>query len=280
MATQVKEEITLHKGNGRSVLKEAAAVVDRVERKEQGLVYAVTADDLGATQILGAVADVPQDLLEGYQSWLEDHKPNVVYQAEQYARRILDEQRKKTGEIAPQIGEMTVASYRAFDVYSYSPLELLSGPMMTASAPNKILRGTNFGTPNVTWAAYQAVVWTNPVPSIPFGFAVPPTIQLGGHTMRIGFDVMNVTAVSAGPGFAFNIALPPVVPPLLFVSAFFMVPNVTTPQLYELNVTADIVESPRPYSAFATWHGDIDEDLFTAPEWQHDAPNRFMIYPF
>ncbi len=280
MSTQVKEEVTLRKGNGKAALREAAAVVDRAVEKQKGLVYAVTADELGATQIVGQAADVPQELLEGYNNWLADHLPTIVEQGERYAQNLLASQRKKSREIATATGDIVVGPYRAFDVYSLSPLELVSLPLMPANAPHKVLRGTNFGTPNVTWAAYQAIVWTNPVTSIPHGFAVPPTIQLGGHTLRIGFDVMNVTSVAPGPGYAFNIPLPAVVPPIIIISVFFMVPNVTTPQLCELNVTADIVESPRPYSAFATWHEDIESDLFAGPQWQHDTPNRFMIYPF
>jgi hypothetical protein len=51
-----------------------------------------------------------------------------------------------------------------------------------------------------------------------------------------------------------------------------------------VNVTADIIESPQPYSAFATFHDDVDTEISifgnVGPERQHDAPNRYMIYPF
>ncbi|MCP4422706.1 MAG: hypothetical protein GY805_39360 [Chloroflexi bacterium] len=41
---------------------------------------------------------------------------------------------------------------------------------------------------------------------------------------------------------------------------FFITPNVATSELFELNVTADILESPQPYTAFATWRANIDNE--------------------
>lgn len=291
MAVKAKEEVTMHRGNGGQAMREAEAVVDRAMARK-GLVYAATAEELGATQTQGPEVDVPEDLMEGFEIWLDDYQASVVSQAERYVHRLAEEQRRaRRGDIEEKIGEITIqptlgcpAGYNAFDVLSFSPIELLSTPLMPASSPDKILRGTNLGTPNVTIAAYLAIVWTNPLASVPCGFAVPPTIQLGGHTLRIGFDVMNVTTVAAGPSFAFNIPLPAVVPPLLFIPVFFVAPTVATPQLFELNVTADIVESPRPYSAFATHHADIDNEISifgnVPPELQHDELNRYLVYPF
>jgi hypothetical protein len=228
---------------------------------------------------------------ESLDLWLDSYKANLVGQAERYAQRLRDEQRKSNSEVALAIGEITQepnaicpTGYNAFDVLSFSPLELFSGPLMPASDPDKILRGTNLGTPNVSVAAHLAVVFINPVPSTPCGFTVPPTIQLGGRRLRVGFDVMNVTTVNPGLGAAFVLNLPSPAPALILVPFIFLVPGVATPELYEVNVTADIIESPQPYSAFATFHDDVDTEISifgnVGPERQHDAPNRYMIYPF
>jgi hypothetical protein len=95
---------------------------------------------------------------------------------------------------------------------------------------------------------------------------------------------MNVTNVAPGLSVALNLTLPAPAPSLILVPFLFTVPGVATAEINELNVTADIVESPQPYSAFATFHDDIDDEISifgnVPAERQHDAPNRYMIYPF
>ena len=295
MAIQTKssKEITLSKSNGHPAAAEGPSTVNgqAIAQPLTGLVQAMTADELGAELVKGKMADVTEDHKESLNLWLDNYKADVVRQAESYVQRLRNEQRKRSSEVALAIGEITEepsaicpAGYNAFDVLSFSPLELFSGLLMPASNPDKILRGTNFGTPNVTIAAHLAVVFINPVPSTPCGFTVPPTIQLGGRTLRVGFDVMNVTTVAPGLSAAFVLALPAPAPALIFVPFIFLVPGVATPEIFELNVTADIIESPQPYSAFATFHDDVDTEISifgnVPPERQHDAPNRYMIYPF
>lgn len=291
MQTKAQEEVTISKGNGRHAAVAPQAGGQHVERRATGLMKVVTADELGAQLVKGNKADIGDEYKESFNLWLEEYEPRLVRQAEAYAQRIMRGQRKMQSEVAEAIGDIITdptptcpAGYTAFDVLSFSPLELFSGPLMPASSPDKVLRGTNFGTPNVSVAAHLAVIFINPVPSTPCGFTVPPTIQLGGKTLRVGFDVMNVTTVTPGLSAAFNLTLPAPAPSLLVVPFFFLVPNVVSPEIYELNVTADIVESPQPYSAFATYHNDVDNEISifgnVPPEQQHDAPNRYMIYPF
>jgi hypothetical protein len=295
MAIQTKssKEVTITKSNGHAAVAEGLAATNghAMAQPATGLIQAVTADELGAELVKGKMADGVGGYKESLDLWLDSYKANLVGQAERYAQRLRDEQRKSNSEVALAIGEITQepnaicpTGYNAFDVLSFSPLELFSGPLMPASDPDKILRGTNLGTPNVSVAAHLAVVFINPVPSTPCGFTVPPTIQLGGRTLRVGFDVMNVTTVNPGLSAAFVFTLPAAAPSLIFVPFIFLVPGVATPEIYEVNVTADIIESPQPYSAFATFHDDVDTEISifgnVGPERQHDAPNRYMIYPF
>jgi hypothetical protein len=236
--TKSRKEITLSKGNGHAAAAEGLSTGNgqAIAQPLTGLVRAVMADELGADLVKGKLADVTEGHKESLNLWLDGYKADVVRQVESYAQRLLNEQRKRSSEVALAIGEpieppsaICPAGYTAFDVLSFSPLELFSGPLMPASNPDKILRGTNFGTPNVTIAAHLAVVFINPVPSIPCGFAVPPTIQLGGRTLRVGFDVMNVTTVAPGLSAAFVLPLPGPAPALIFVPFFFLVPGVVSP---------------------------------------------------
>lgn len=291
-ATRTIEEVSIPKANGRSHTKTTSDSNGHAAPKSaQRLVKAATASELGAQLVKGNMADLNEGQREGYDLWLENYQAKMVAAAESYVGQLVKDQQPQAAQVGELIGEITEprsaicpTGYNAFDVLSFSPLEIFSGPLMPASNPDKILRATNFGTPNLTIAAHLAVVFINPVPSTPCGFTVPPTIQLGGRTLRVGFDVMNVTNVSAGLSAAFNLTLPSPAPALIFVPFFFVVPNVANAEIFELNVTADIIESPQPYSAFATFHNDRDDEISlfgnVGPERQHDAPNRYMIYPF
>ncbi|NKQ37255.1 MAG: hypothetical protein HF973_16770 [Chloroflexi bacterium] len=285
MVTQVKEEVTMYKGNGGQVVSEAADVVEKAMQRKSTLIHVAKAVELSAIKTQGPQVDVPEAQMEGFNAWLDEYTLVLANQAERYVQRQTEAQMQERQTIKPAIGEPTVGPYVAWDVLSLSPIELLSFPL-PANAPNKILRGTNGA--NVTIAVFLAILWTNPVVDVANGFAVPPTIQLGGRTARVSFDQLNLTTATAGPNFTFNIPLPAPVPPLIVIPAFFITPTVTSPELFELNVTADIIESPQPYSAFATWHSDIDNEPSwfgnfpppTGPQLQHDTQNRYMVYPF
>ena len=290
MAVQAKEkeEVTMRRGGNGGAMKEAAAVVERaMERPAVRGIEVVTAAELDAELTRGQKVDVPEDQMAEFNSWLDDYKAVLADQAETYVQRQAETKLKARRGIKPALGEPTVGPYVAWDVISLSPIELLSAPL-PANAPSRILRGTNLATPTATICVFLAILWTNPTVDVPNGFAVPANIQLGGRTARVSFDQLNLTTATAGPNFTFNISLPAPVPPLIVIPAFTVTPNVSTPQLFELNVTADIIESPQPYSAFATWHANLDNEPSwfgtfppaTPPQMLHDVQNRYMCYPF
>ena len=122
------------------------------------------------------------------------------------------------------------------------------------------------------------------MPSVPDGFAVPPTVQLGGRSWRLSVDLANITdgtrttLVQTG-------TYGPQAPALDF--AVFSLPTpVPGPDaaVYEANVTFDITDPAQPYAAFATSFFDVDDDpgfLFVppaAPGWRHELPNRYLVY--
>jgi hypothetical protein len=154
MAIQTKssKEVTITKSNGHAAVAEGLAATNghAMAQPATGLIQAVTADELGAELVKGKMADGVDGYKESLDLWLDSYKANLVGQAERYAQRLRDEQRKSNSAVALAIGEITQepnaicpTGYNAFDVLSFSPLELISGPLMPASDPDKILRGTN-----------------------------------------------------------------------------------------------------------------------------------------
>jgi len=179
-----------------------------------------------------------------------------------------------TDELVPRIGEPTVGQYVAFDVAATSPIQLTGLPPYQ---PGKVIAA---GEP----AYIVAFLFVNPVASIPDGFAVPPTVQLGGRRWRATLDLLDLTTLNRTKQIRTDI-YPAAAPPVDFV--IYQVP---TPDpgpdaaVYEANVTLDIVDPGQPYAAFATNFFDVDEDpgeLFvpsSPPGWRHELPNRYLVY--
>ena len=182
-------------------------------------------------------------------------------------------ERRQRG-IAPHIGEPTVGQYVAFDVAALSPIQITGLPPYQ---PSKVIAAGE--------AAYLVVyMWVNPMASIPDGFAVPPTVQLGEqavaglagpdehhrpdpHHTGADRDLRPCRAVAVGRR----------------VHAAHPDPGPDA-AVYEANVTLDIVNPAQPYAAFATNFFDVDTDpgfLFvppTPPGWRHELPNRYLVY--
>lgn len=207
-------------------------------------------------------------------------------QAQQFARDYADRIRQSStarlsqlsshqnGSAQPHIGEPTVGTYVAFDVAATSPFQFTGLPPYQ---PSKVIAaGEN--------AYLFAWGWVNPVANITSGFAVPPTVQLGGRHWRITLDLLNITTGA-------RITIPqtgqfdPIATSVTPVTFLLPTPDPgADPSVYEANVTFDIVDPAQPYAAFATSFFDYDGDpgdLFTptvAPGWRHDQPNRYLVY--
>jgi hypothetical protein len=178
------------------------------------------------------------------------------------------------GQMRPAIGEPTVGPYVAFDVASTSPIQFTGLPPYQ---PSKVIAAGE--------AAFLiAFMWINPVPDPLHGFAVPPTVQLGGRGWRLTLDLADITTLTSAKLAQTGTYGAPA-PSLSF--AIFSLP---TPDpgadaaVYEANVTFDITDPGQPYAAFSTNFFDVDDDpgfLFVPPavsQWRHELPNRYLVY--
>lgn len=237
-------------------------------------VVIMTAEELGAT-IEGPVATPTPEAQAAAARWTENYKAELLQKTEA-ALSALDEQ-------AAGLGTVRIGTYVSYDVVSISPLQFIGNPPYL---PHKIVAGGNL-------MVLQALQWINPRVSIPEGFGVPATTQLGGRHLRVRFDQLNLTTGVAGPNFNIDIpVLPAPAPTFILFSLFMVAPPVAQPQLIEVNVTSDIVGMAQPYAAFATWHRDRDAELpwlapapanfppnVAAQQWLHGVPMRYMVYP-
>ena len=205
--------------------------------------------------------------------------------ANDYAARLTEGTMRKLAEVAghangsngirPAIGEPTVGPYVAFDVVATSPIQFGGPPPYQ---PSKIIAA---GEP----AFIVAFMFVNNLVDTGHGFAVPPSVQLGGRTWRMTLDQGNLTTGGVLPHLVVTGtfgATAGLVTPVVFSLA---TPNPgPDPALIEANVTVDIVDPGQPYAAFATNFLDVDNDPGflgvppAAPGFRHELPNRYLIY--
>jgi hypothetical protein len=239
---------------------------------------AVTAEELGAVVDGPTIAPGAQEL-SAAQRWTNSYKTALLTSGDAYVQKKADED--LAGPTAG-IGTITHGTYVSYDIVALSPIQLAGGPPF---GPHKLVAS---GRPMLL----QAVQWINPRVDIANGFIVPATTQLSGRHLRVRFNLLNLTTGIAGPNFNIDIpALSAPAPAFILFSLFMNAPAVTQAELYEVNVTSDIVGMAQPYAAFATWHHDNDPDRpwfapappnFPPPvpaQWLHGIPMRFMVYP-
>ncbi len=247
----------------------------------------VTAEELGIELQPGL--EIPEDVKKSYETWLGDFKSRLTDYLDIYVERQTTLQQKARRqsmglEAVPEIGAPTFpppfapvppfcAFYNPFDIFTLSPIHFGGLPPFQ---PGKIV-------PAGALTLILAVLWTNPVPAIPCGWGVPPTITLGGQPVRVRLEQVNLTTVTPGAArtFAFN---HPGTSIIILPWLFFAPVPAANPNLMEVNVTVDVTAAASPFAAFGTWYGDIDLDppfLITpgAPrELQHDVPMRYMVF--
>jgi hypothetical protein len=238
----------------------------------------VTAEELGAV-IDGPVVTPSPQMLTAAQRWTDSYKAALLASGEKY---VEEKAREDLEGPTAGIGAITHGTYVSYDIVALSPIQLAGGPPF---GPHKLVAG---GRPMML----QAVQWINPRVDIANGFIVPATTQLSGRHLRVRFNQLNLTTGIAGPSFNVDVpALSAPAPTFIVFSLFMNAPNVTQAELYEVNITSDIVGMAQPYAAFATWHHDRDEDRpwfapappnFPPPvpaQWLHGIPMRYMVFP-
>ena len=244
--------------------REGAAAAE--PRAKSGEVTALTAEEL-ELRMEGPKVDVPPEVEERAQAWIEDYKAKLTAQTERYIERLAMEQ------AAPAIGEPEHLGYVYWDLISISPVQFIGLPPYQ---PSKIIASGEV-------ALFQAVLFINPATNI-FN-PISATTILGGRSVRVRFEQINLTDVADGPDVTFAGTFPSPAPVLTFLPVLAVAPDPgLNPRLIEQNVTADITDLAQPFAAFATHHFDIDsEPGFLGippqpPELQHDIPLRYLVY--
>jgi hypothetical protein len=229
--------------------------------------------DVPDTETMPAPADADLDKAT---QWANDYLGKLTARTNERLAQIArpNGSASTNGQFKPAIGEPTVGPYVAFDVASTSPIQFTGLPPYQ---PSKVIAAGEA-------AFLVAFMWINPVPDPGNGFAVPPTVQLGGRAWRLTLDLADITAMTStkmAKAGAYGAPAP-------FLS--FAIFSLPTPDpgadaaVYEANVTFDITDPGQPYAAFATNFFDVDDDpgfLFVPPaasQWRHELPNRYLVY--
>jgi hypothetical protein len=229
-------------------------------------VVSVTAQSLGVEPQV----EVPA----GAEEWRQSAERALMEKVEAYASRM--DARHRSGEDKAALGEPTVGTYVALDVLAYSPIQQITFPPYE---PSRIIAA---GEDAIIWA----LVFINPTVDVAQGFAIPATVQLGGRQMRVRLEQVNLSDLTNGPDQTFAFTLPAPAPSLIWLPFQFTAtdPGVN-PDLFEANVTVDIVDPVQPYAAFATHHVSVDADpgfldIPPQPGWQllHNIPMRYLVY--
>ena len=184
-----------------------------------------------------AAPAAPDQTMDAAKQWAQDYMAKLTEATNKRLAEIASSSNGSNGGIAPRIGEPTVGQYVAFDVAATSPIQPIALPPYQ---PSKVIAA---GEP----AYLIAYMFVNPMASIPNGFAVPPTVQLGGRGWRVSLDLMNLTDLTHTTLVQTG-TYGPVAPSLSFAVFTLPTPNPgPDAAVYEANVTLDIVDPAQPY---------------------------------
>jgi hypothetical protein len=256
--TTNEKEMVVRAGRSAAAAAEAPARPSMVETS--------TVDELDV-RMEGPKVDVPGEIEERAQAWMDDYRAKLTAQTENY----LEELRRL--QATPTIGEPEHLGYVYWDLLTISPIQFTALPPYQ---PSKIIASNEP-------VLFLAVLFINPATNI-FN-PISATTILGGRNFRVRFEQVNLTDVTNGPDFTFTGTFPSPAPSLVFFPVFIVAPDPgPNSRLIEQNVTADITDLAQPFAAFATNHQDIDsEPGFLGvppqpPQLQHDIPLRYLVY--
>lgn len=227
-----------------------------------------------ATTPEGKQVAVPSDILAKAQDVIDSYTASLTERANDYIERA--SQAALARRRGQGIGAVTVGPYVGFDLIVFSPIQFIATPPYL---PHKVVAGGEL-------TLLLAYMWTNPVVSIPDGFAVSSSVQLGSHPYRVRFEQVDLTNVVNGPDHTITNTFGAPAAMLTALPWFFIAPNPgVNPRLMEVNVTADITFPVKPWAAFATNHFDVDEDPAflgipgASAGWRNGQPLRYLVYP-
>jgi hypothetical protein len=223
-------------------------------------------------------AAAPQDELEEQANeLLANFTARLTTSAEQYVEQLSRARSAPATATDGQVrlGEPTVNDYVAFDIAALSPIQFSGFPPYQ---PSKIIAAGED-------AFLFVFMFTNPLVSIPDGFAIPASVQLSGRNWRIRLEQVNLSQVQNGPDGTRTGTFGP--PAAIITSRFFRLPTPDpgpNPRIMEALITADIDNPALPFAAFASNIFDIDPDpaFFgippSPPQWTHNVPLRYIVY--
>jgi hypothetical protein len=226
------EELVIRSGNGND-----AAVLTG---EKQSRIYLAEGVKLASAEIL-----------ERYESILDGYSKKVNDRIELNLNAALALADKTQDDKSPKMGTPSTTGYKMWDVFAVGPVQFGVPPFR----PNKIVAAGD-----VVWFFVSVV--TNPLPIPGGGGFLPSATQLvAGRPYRLRLQSLNLTNVTAGPAIAINSIFPGVPSQTFLLGLSFRTPLQGRPELYEVNVTADVTDNTQqPMAAFATHMFDLDVD--------------------
>ncbi len=180
----------------------------------------------------------------------------------------------KQADVSKLAAGPVTGGYLWWDLIVAGPYQVVTpgGPLL----PRKIIQAGEF-------AFLLGALWRNPVPVVP---GLSAAMLMAPYSFSVWFESGNLTTWSNGPDFgpiAGNFG--PGNLNLFLVPIAFPAPPEGKPNLYEINMTADLTTTPGlPFAGYSTWMYDPDtEPPFlgrpgVGPQWQHDIPVRVLVY--
>ena len=214
----------------------------------------------------------PLELNERYKSILDAYTQKMNERIDQNAKMAIA-LAEEGSRIDIEAGEPTGRGYKFWDIFVVGPIQL----DIPQFKPGKIIAGGED-------VFFLTTVATNPL--LINGDLPSATTLMAGKSYRLRLETMNLTNVAPGPFISIARTFPVGVPAQTFLLGIKLpMPQEGRPELFEINVTADVTDNTQqPMAAFATHILDIDVDPgfpLTPPRGPHlhiEQPLRCLCY--